>query len=165
MKKIISIVLALALSLSSLILTSFKEKGILNKFEDVVLENIEITSFRASVSEGMASSHAYLVKTTSNKDDISMMLNILKQTENGFEECSEDKFDSYLLHDPIVQLTLYRGDTEFLYINLGYDGYVYLYEITESDDGLEAKCAYKSVDKLNCDDFMYLYDCISSDLS
>ena len=163
MKKIISIVLVLALSLSALILTSCKEKAILNKFEDVVLENIEITSFRASASEGMASSHAYPVKTTSNKDDISMMLNILKQTENGFEECSEDKFDLYL-HAPIVQLTLYRGDTEFLYIILGYDGYVYLYVITGTDEGLEAKCAYKSVDKLNCDDFMYLYDCISRDL-
>ena len=163
MKKIISIVLVLALSLSALILTSCKEKGILNKFEDVVLENIEITSFRASASEGIASSHAYPVKNTSNKDDISMMLNILKQTENGFEECSEDKFDLYL-HAPIVQLTLYRGYTEFLYINLGYDGYVYLYEITGTDEGLEAKCAYKSVDKLNCDDFMYLYDCISRDL-
>ena len=163
MKKIISIVLVLAFSLSALILTSCKEKGILNKFEDVVLENIEITSFRASASEGIASSHAYPVKTTSNKDDISMMLNILKQTENGFEECSEDKFDLYL-HAPIVQLTLYRGDTEFLYIILGYDGYVYLYEITGTDEGLEAKCAYKSVDKLNCDDFMYLYDCISRDL-
>ena len=93
-----------------------------------------------------------------------MMLNILKQTENGFEECSEDKFDLYL-HAPIVQLTLYRGYTEFLYIILGYDGYVYLYEMTGTDEGLEAKCAYKSVDKLNCDDFMYLYDCISSDLS
>ena len=160
MKKIISIVLVLALSLSALILTSCKEKGILNKFEDVVLENIEITSFRASASEGIASSHAYPVKTTFNKDDISMMLNILKQTENGFEECSEDKFDLYL-HDPIVQLTLYCGDTEFLYIILGYDGYVYLYEITGTNEGLEAKCAYKSVDKLNCDDFMYLYDCIS----
>lgn len=160
MKRIISIVLVLALSLSSLILTSCKEKGILNKFEDVVLENIEITSFRASASEGIASSHAYPVKTTFNKDDISMMLNILKQTENGFEECSEDKFDLYL-HAPIVQLTLYRDYTEFLYIILGYDGYVYLYEITGTDEGLEAKCAYKSVDKLNCDDFMYLYDCIS----
>ena len=149
--------------MSALILTSCKEKAILNKFEDVVLENIEITSFRASASEGIASSHAYPVKTTSNKDDISMMLNILKQTENGFEECSEDKFDLYL-HAPIVQLTLYRGDTEFLYIILGYDGYVYLYEITGTDEGLEAKCAYKSVDKLNCDDFMYLYDCISRDL-
>jgi hypothetical protein len=163
MKRVISIVLVLALSLSALILTSCKEKGILNKFEDVVLENIEITSFRASASEGMASSRAYPVKTTSNKDDISMMLNILKQTENGFEECSEDNFDLYL-HAPIVQLTLYRGYTEFLYINLGYDGYVYLYEITGTDEGLEAKCAYKSVDKLNCDDFMYLYDCISRDL-
>jgi hypothetical protein len=108
MKKILSLVLVLALCLSVLVLAGCGKKTYPKDYESIVLnEESSIESITLQYSEGTLSSNAFFPIETSDPQIIASVMALLKDAEDGFEFITNEKV--LTLTDAYISVSLKSG--------------------------------------------------------
>jgi len=151
MKKLLSIVLILTLSLSALLLVGCGKEGEYPEdYEKIILnEEAPIEAITLLYSEGSLSSNVFFPINVSDPEAISEIISILKAAENGFEYISNEKL--FALSDPNFSISIKSGGTYITKYYVYDTGYIYYLE------GYASTQNYQSLDKTSYGDLFDIY--------
>ena len=150
MKKILSIVLILALCLSVLVLAGCGKKTYPKDYENIVLnEESSVESITLQYSEGTLSSNTFFPIETSDPQIIADIMALLKDAEDGFEFITNEKV--LTLTDAYISVSLKSGGSYVVKYAIYDTGYIY------SLSGYTVNENYKSLDKTSYGDLFDIY--------
>ena len=150
MKKILSLVLILALCLSVLVLAGCGKKTYPKDYESIVLnEESSVESITLQYSEGTLSSNTFFPIETSDPQIIASVMALLKDAEDGFEFITNEKV--LTLTDAYISVSLKSGGSYVVKYAIYDTGYIY------SLSGYTVNENYKSLDKTSYGDLFDIY--------
>ena len=150
MKKILSLVLILALCLSVLVLAGCGKKTYPKDYESIVLnEESSVESITLQYSEGTLSSNTFFPIETSDPQIIADIMALLKDAEDGFEFITNEKV--LTLTDAYISISLKSGGSYVVKYAIYDTGYIY------SLSGYTVNENYKSLDKTSYGDLFDIY--------
>ena len=150
MKKILSLVLILALCLSVLVLAGCGKKTYPKDYENIVLnEESSVESITLQYSEGTLSSNTFFPIETSDPQIIADIMALLKDAEDGFEFITNEKV--LTLTDAYISVSLKSGGSYVVKYAIYDTGYIY------SLSGYTVNENYKSLDKTSYGDLFDIY--------
>ena len=165
MKRIISIVLVLAISLSSLALVSCgsSDDTVLEKYEKLITkESKKVKHLELNISEDIYSSSLHTPSLTEDDEKISTFIELLQKYNLTFKETSKAALpitDVVTYYNYTLSIVFSNGDYE-LNISITPDGYVYLLERDAgNDDTLSA--SYVSTTQVSNIEFIAFYHNLS----